>query len=70
MSQQGNSASIISAVDLNLPFSWSQQFLSLGGYSTLLTRLNEILEVEWRLARLIRCDLPSAKWHTFQRRAT
>ncbi|KAF8150869.1 armadillo-type protein [Crassisporium funariophilum] len=28
--------------------SWSQEFLKLGGYSALLTRLNEILEVEWR----------------------
>jgi len=29
-------------------FSWSQEFLRLGGYAALLTRLNEILEVEWR----------------------
>ncbi|KAF8903639.1 armadillo-type protein [Mucidula mucida] len=43
--------------------SWSQEFLKLGGYSTLLTRLNEILEVEWReeqhddqvLHELLRC---------------
>ncbi|KAF5382020.1 hypothetical protein D9615_004437 [Tricholomella constricta] len=43
--------------------SWSQEFLSLGGYSALLTRLNEILEVEWReeqhddqvLHELLRC---------------
>jgi hypothetical protein len=28
--------------------SWSQDFLKLGGYAALLTRLNEILEVEWR----------------------
>ncbi|KAG5339822.1 hypothetical protein C0989_003504 [Termitomyces sp. Mn162] len=42
---------------------WSQEFLSLGGYSALLTRLNEILEVEWReeqhddqvLHELLRC---------------
>ncbi|KAG5635721.1 hypothetical protein H0H81_010299 [Sphagnurus paluster] len=27
--------------------SWSQEFLALGGYSALLTRLNEMLEVEW-----------------------
>jgi hypothetical protein len=37
--------------------SWSQQFLSLGGYSALLTRLNEILEVEWRLVMFIDCGL-------------
>ncbi|CAK5268292.1 unnamed protein product [Mycena citricolor] len=43
--------------------SWSEEFLSLGGYSALLTRLNEILEVEWReeqhgdqiLHELLRC---------------
>lgn len=43
--------------------SWSQEFLKLGGYSALLTRLNEILEVEWReeqhddqiLHELLRC---------------
>ncbi|KAG6813958.1 hypothetical protein H0H92_005213 [Tricholoma furcatifolium] len=42
---------------------WSQEFLALGGYSALLTRLNEILEVEWReeqhddqvLHELLRC---------------
>ena len=30
--------------------SWSQDFLKAGGYSALLTRLNELLEVEWRYA--------------------
>ena len=30
------------------PFSWTEDFLRSGGYSALLTRLNEILEVEWR----------------------
>ncbi|KAF9493166.1 hypothetical protein BDN71DRAFT_1450718 [Pleurotus eryngii] len=43
--------------------SWTQEFLSLGGYNALLTRLNEILEVEWReeqhddklLHELLRC---------------
>ncbi|EGN98766.1 hypothetical protein SERLA73DRAFT_89764 [Serpula lacrymans var. lacrymans S7.3] len=43
--------------------SWSQEFLRLGGYNALLTRLNEILEVEWReeqhddqiLHELLRC---------------
>ncbi|KAG7451301.1 uncharacterized protein BT62DRAFT_926976 [Guyanagaster necrorhizus] len=43
--------------------SWSQEFLRMGGYSALLTRLNEILEVEWReeqhddqlLHELLRC---------------
>jgi len=30
--------------------SWTQDFLSQGGYSALLTRLNEILEIEWRYA--------------------
>ncbi|TFK33227.1 armadillo-type protein [Crucibulum laeve] len=43
--------------------SWSQEFLKLGGYSALLTRLNEILEIEWReeqhddqiLHELLRC---------------
>lgn len=34
--------------------SWSQEFLSLGGYAALMTRLNEILEVEWRLVTHIR----------------
>ena len=29
-------------------YSWSQDFLKAGGYSALLTRLNELLEVEWR----------------------
>lgn len=33
--------------------SWSQEFLKLGGYSALLTRLNEILEVEWRYVNMI-----------------
>ncbi|KAK7061495.1 Drf-GBD domain-containing protein [Favolaschia claudopus] len=45
--------------------SWSEEFLKLGGYSALLTRLNEILEVEWReeqhddqiLHELLRCFL-------------
>ena len=31
-------------------YSWSQDFLKAGGYSALLTRLNELLEVEWRYA--------------------
>jgi len=43
--------------------SWSQDFLKAGGYSALLTRLNELLEVEWReeqhddqlLHELLRC---------------
>ncbi|KAF7316606.1 Drf-GBD domain-containing protein [Mycena chlorophos] len=43
--------------------SWTEEFLTLGGYSALLTRLNEILEVEWReeqhddqvLHELLRC---------------
>lgn len=30
--------------------SWSEEFLKLGGYAALLTRLNEMLEVEWRYA--------------------
>ncbi|PFH52937.1 hypothetical protein AMATHDRAFT_45845 [Amanita thiersii Skay4041] len=42
---------------------WSQDFFRQGGYSALLTRLNEILEVEWReeqhddqiLHELLRC---------------
>jgi hypothetical protein len=29
--------------------SWTQEFLSQGGYSALLSRLIELLEVEWRL---------------------
>lgn len=29
-------------------YSWSQDFFKAGGYSALLTRLNELLEVEWR----------------------
>lgn len=28
--------------------SWTQEFLRQGGYTALLTRLNEILQVEWR----------------------
>ncbi|KZV59875.1 hypothetical protein PENSPDRAFT_644700 [Peniophora sp. CONT] len=32
----------------NEPASWTQDFLRSGGYSSLLTRLNELLEVEWR----------------------
>ncbi|KAJ6512919.1 armadillo-type protein [Mycena sanguinolenta] len=43
--------------------SWSEEFLKLGGYAALLTRMNEILEVEWReeqhddqvLHELLRC---------------
>ncbi|KLO08801.1 hypothetical protein SCHPADRAFT_1000707 [Schizopora paradoxa] len=43
--------------------SWTETFLQLGGYAALLTRLNEILEVEWReeqhddqiLHELLRC---------------
>ncbi|KAL4066928.1 armadillo-type protein [Scleroderma yunnanense] len=42
---------------------WTEEFLRSGGYSALLTRLNEILEVEWReeqhddqmLHELLRC---------------
>ncbi|KAJ7592936.1 armadillo-type protein [Mycena floridula] len=42
---------------------WTQEFLRLGGYGVLVTRLNEILEVEWReeqhddqvLHELLRC---------------
>ncbi|KAG1804946.1 armadillo-type protein [Suillus plorans] len=42
---------------------WSEDFLKLGGYNAMLTRLNEILEVEWReeqhddqiLYELLRC---------------
>ncbi|RXW23275.1 hypothetical protein EST38_g2577 [Candolleomyces aberdarensis] len=43
--------------------SWTEEFCTLGGYSALLTRLNELLEVEWReeqhddqvLHELLRC---------------
>ncbi|KAJ7227425.1 armadillo-type protein [Mycena pura] len=43
--------------------SWTEEFLMLGGYAALLTRLNEILEIEWReeqhddqvLHELLRC---------------
>ncbi|KAJ4477395.1 armadillo-type protein [Lentinula aciculospora] len=43
--------------------SWTEEFLRSGGYTALLTRLNEILEVEWReeqhddqiLHELLRC---------------
>ncbi|KAI5119012.1 hypothetical protein M0805_004421 [Coniferiporia weirii] len=43
--------------------SWTEAFFQLGGYSALLTRLNELLEVEWReeqhddqlLHELLRC---------------
>jgi hypothetical protein len=33
---------------INHCHSWTQEFLTKGGYSALLTRLNELLEVEWR----------------------
>ena len=33
--------------------SWSREFLKAGGYSALLTRLNELLEVEWRYVCVI-----------------
>lgn len=33
--------------NINVP-SWSEAFLRKGGYGALLTRLVEILEVEWR----------------------
>jgi hypothetical protein len=36
-----------------LLYSWSQDFLKAGGYSALLTRLNELLEVEWRYVCVI-----------------
>ncbi|CCM03607.1 uncharacterized protein FIBRA_05745 [Fibroporia radiculosa] len=47
----------------NEPLSWTQEFLREGGYSALLTRLDEILQVEWReeqhgdkiLHELLRC---------------
>ncbi|KAA1467753.1 hypothetical protein DENSPDRAFT_847772 [Dentipellis sp. KUC8613] len=47
----------------NEPASWTQEFLKSGGYSALLTRLNELLEIEWReeqhddqlLHELLRC---------------
>jgi hypothetical protein len=46
------SAFVYSAADEHfvpaLLYSWSQDFLKAGGYSALLTRLNELLEVEWR----------------------
>lgn len=29
-------------------YSWTEEFVFKGGYSALLTRLNEVLEVEWR----------------------
>ncbi|KAL0067951.1 hypothetical protein AAF712_005120 [Marasmius tenuissimus] len=47
----------------NEPASWTEDFMDAGGYVALLTRLNEILEVEWReeqhddqlLHELLRC---------------
>ncbi|KAI0076019.1 hypothetical protein K474DRAFT_1313687 [Panus rudis PR-1116 ss-1] len=47
----------------NEPASWTLEFVNAGGYSALLTRLNELLEVEWReeqhddqmLHELLRC---------------
>jgi hypothetical protein len=36
-----------SSMPTSIP-SWTQEFLTKGGYSALLTRLNELLEVEWR----------------------
>ncbi|KDQ57071.1 hypothetical protein JAAARDRAFT_157150 [Jaapia argillacea MUCL 33604] len=47
----------------NEPAGWSQDFLREGGYTALLQRLNEILEIEWReeqhddqlLHELLRC---------------
>lgn len=38
-------------------YSWSQEFLKAGGYSALLTRLNELLEVEWRYVYVIATSL-------------
>lgn len=51
------------AVIAKLCLSWTEDFVWKGGYSALLTRLNEILEVEWReeqhddqvLHELLRC---------------
>ena len=39
--------SCIYALELMVP-SWSEAFLRSGGYAALLTRLVEILEIEWR----------------------
>ncbi|KAH9831544.1 armadillo-type protein [Rhodofomes roseus] len=47
----------------NEPASWTQEFIQEGGYTTMLTRLHEILTVEWReeqhddqlLHELLRC---------------
>ena len=33
---------------ISLYHSWTEAFLQQGGYDAILTRLNEILEVEWR----------------------
>ena len=33
---------------ISLYQSWTEAFLQQGGYDAILTRLNEILEVEWR----------------------
>jgi len=49
MSLQGDEVPIHSISMNSRLCSWSQEFLKLGGYAALLTRLNEILEVEWRL---------------------
>ena len=33
---------------ISLYYSWTEAFLQHGGFDAILTRLNEILDVEWR----------------------
>lgn len=52
MRQQGSPVLFMNAALLVLTrSSWTEDFLRSGGYSALLTRLNEVLEVEWRLVQ-------------------
>jgi hypothetical protein len=48
MNLRGDSIDEFHRRNHSISSSWSQDFLKLGGYAALLTRLNEILEVEWR----------------------
>lgn len=53
--------------------SWSETFLQQGGYSALLTRLIEILEIEWRCVWVVPCentsDLPGLEKNSMMTRS-
>jgi len=48
MSRQGELLPDTHALVADPGYSWTEEFCRVGGYSALLTRLNEVLEVEWR----------------------